>query len=214
MDKMTKIILSVAISITVLAVIYIMKLSMEKSRLSMEKSDLVQQINDQNTSIKENKIEVEKQLQEVINQQKKDNEQTLEALRQEMKAAANSAAADLEAVRAERAQLTQTIAEKLNDQKKTEELTPMQKKIRDAPAIAKIIAVKEDLGFVVINAGSSRGIEKGTRFNIRRDKFIVAEVEIDEVVDSSNSIGNIDAEKKPPGINIREGDEVIGYPVF
>ena len=127
MDKMTKIILSVAISITVLAVIYIMKLSMEKSRLSMEKSDLVQQINDQNTSINENKIEVEKQLQEVINQQKKDNEQTLEALRQEMKAAANSAAADLEAVRAERAQLTQTIAEKLKDQKKTEELTPMQK---------------------------------------------------------------------------------------
>ena len=138
MDKMTKIILSVAISITVLAVIYIMKLSMEKSRLSMEKTDLVQQINDQNTSINENKIEVEKQLQEVINQQKKDNEQTLEALRQEMKAAANSAAADLEAVRAERAQLTQTIAEKLNDQKKTEELTPMQKKIRDAPAIAKL----------------------------------------------------------------------------
>ena len=106
---------------------------------------VVQQINDQNTSINENKIEVEKQLQEAINQQKKDNEQTLEALRKEMKAAANSAAADLEAVRAERAQLTQTIAEKLKDQKKTEELTPMQKKIRDAPAIAKIIAVKEDL---------------------------------------------------------------------
>ena len=130
------------------------------------------------------------------------------------KSAANLAAADLEAVRAERAQLTQTIAKKLDNQKKTEELTPMQKKIRDAPAIAKIIAVKEDLGFVVINAGSSRGIEKGTRFNIRRDKFIVAEVEIGEVVDSTNSIGNIDADKKPPGINIREGDEVIGYPVF
>ena len=127
MDKMTKIILSVAISITVLAVIYMMKLSMEKSRLSMEKTDLVQQINDQNTSINENKIEVEKQLQEVINQQKKDNEQTLESLRQEMKAAANSAAADLEAVRAERAQLTQTIAEKLDNQKKTEECDNMGK---------------------------------------------------------------------------------------
>ena len=47
---------------------------MEKSRLSMEKSDLVQQINDQNTSISENKIEVEKQLQEAINQQKKEND--------------------------------------------------------------------------------------------------------------------------------------------
>ena len=91
---------------------------MEKSRLSMEKSDLVQQINDQNTSISENKIEVEKQLQEAINQQKIENEQTLQALREEMKTAANLAAADLEAVRAERAQLTQTIAEKLDNQKK------------------------------------------------------------------------------------------------
>ena len=40
----------------------------------------------------------------------------------------------------------------------------MQKKIKDAPAIAKVIAVKEALGFVVIDAGSSKGIEKGTRF--------------------------------------------------
>ena len=108
----------------------------------------------------------------------------------------------------------ETIAEKLKGQEQTQELTPMQKKIKDAPAIAKVIAVKEGLGFVVIDAGSSKGIEKGTRFNIRRDKFIVAEVEINEVVDGSNSIGNIDADKKPPGINIREGDEVIGYPVF
>ncbi|MAP16899.1 MAG: hypothetical protein CMO49_03905 [Verrucomicrobiales bacterium] len=214
MDKMTKIILSAAVSISVLAVIYIMKLSMEKSQLSMEKSNLVQQINDQNTSITQNKVEVEKQLEDALNKQKQENEKTLESLRKEMRDAANSAAADLEAVRAERAQLTETIAEKLKGQDQIQELTPMQKKIKDAPAIAKVIAVKEGLGFVVIDAGSSKGIEKGTRFNIRRDKFIVAEVEINEVVDGSNSIGNIDADKKPPGINIREGDEVIGYPVF
>ena len=214
MDKMTKIILSAAVSISVLAVIYIMKLSMEKSQLSMEKSNLVQQINDQNTSIIQNKVEVEKQLEDALNKQKQENEKTLESLRKEMMDAANSAAADLEAVRAERAQLTETIAEKLKGQDQIQELTPMQKKIKDAPAIAKVIAVKEGLGFVVIDAGSSKGIEKGTRFNIRRDKFIVAEVEINEVVDGSNSIGNIDSDKKPPGINIREGDEVIGYPVF
>ena len=196
MDKMTKIILSAAVSISVLAVIYIMKLSMEKSQLSMEKSNLVQQINDQNTSITQNKVEVEKQLEDALNKQKQENEKTLESLRKEMRDAANSAAADLEAVRAERAQLTETIAEKLKGQDQIQELTPMQKKIKDAPAIAKVIAVKEALGFVVINAGSSKGIEKGTRFNIRRDKFIVAEVEINEVVDGSNSIGNIDADKK------------------
>ena len=66
---MTKIILSAAVSISVLAVIYIMKLSMEKSQLSMEKSNLVQQINDQNTSITQNKVEVEKQLEDALNKQ-------------------------------------------------------------------------------------------------------------------------------------------------
>ena len=40
------------------------------------------------------------------------------------------------------------------------------------------------------------------------------EVEIDKVVDADSSIGNIDASKKPPGINIRKGDEIIGYPIF
>ena len=84
---MTKIILSAAVSISVLAVIYIMKLSMEKSQLSMEKSNLVQQINDQNTSITQNKVEVEKQLEDALNKQKQENEKTLESLRKMMDAA-------------------------------------------------------------------------------------------------------------------------------
>ena len=212
MDKMTKIILASAIGITLVGVVFIMGLVMKLSAATTENSNLVKQITDQNSSIKDNNAEVEKQMNAALNKQKIENDLRIDQLRKEMKTASDSAAADLEAVKAERAQLTETIAEKLK--KKEDELTPLQKKIREAPAIAKVVAVKEALGFVVIDAGSAKGIEKGSRFNIRRDKFIVAEVEIDEVVDSSNSIGNIDIDKKPPGINIREGDEIIGYPVF
>tara|TARA_B100001057_G_scaffold71269_1_gene65477 strand:- start:3225 stop:3863 length:639 start_codon:yes stop_codon:yes gene_type:complete len=212
MDKMTKIILASAIGITLVGVVFIMGLVMKLSTATTENSNLVKQITDQNSSIKDNNAEVEKQMNAALNKQKLENDLRIDQLRKEMKTASDSAAADLEAVKAERAQLTETIAEKLK--KKEDELTPLQKKIREAPAIAKVVAVKEALGFVVIDAGSAKGIEKGSRFNIRRDKFIVAEVEIDEVVDSSNSIGNIDIDKKPPGINIREGDEIIGYPVF
>tara|TARA_B100001175_G_C19479852_1_gene626468 strand:+ start:1044 stop:1682 length:639 start_codon:yes stop_codon:yes gene_type:complete len=212
MDKMTKIILASAIGITLIGVVFIMGLVMKLSTATTENSNLVKQITDQNSSIKDNNAEVEKQMNAALNKQKIENDLRIDQLRKEMKTASDSAAADLEAVKAERAQLTETIAEKLK--KKEDELTPLQKKIREAPAIAKVVAVKEALGFVVIDAGSAKGIEKGSRFNIRRDKFIVAEVEIDEVVDSSNSIGNIDIDKKPPGINIREGDEIIGYPVF
>ncbi len=209
---MTKIILASAIGITLVGVVFIMGLVMKLSTATTENSNLVKQITDQNSSIKDNNAEVEKQMNAALNKQKLENDLRIDQLRKEMKTASDSAAADLEAVKAERAQLTETIAEKLK--KKEDELTPLQKKIREAPAIAKVVAVKEALGFVVIDAGSAKGIEKGSRFNIRRDKFIVAEVEIDEVVDSSNSIGNIDIDKKPPGINIREGDEIIGYPVF
>ena len=212
MDKMTKIILASAIGITLIGVVFIMGLVMKLSTATTENSNLVKQITDQNSSIKDNNAEVEKQMNAALNKQKLENDLRIDQLRKEMKTATDSAAADLEAVKAERAQLTETIAEKLK--KKEDELTPLQKKIREAPAIAKVVAVKEALGFVVIDAGSAKGIEKGSRFNITRDKFIVAEVEIDEVVDSSNSIGNIDIDKKPPGINIREGDEIIGYPVF
>ena len=212
MDKMTKIILASAIGITLVGIVFIMGLVMKLSTATTENSNLVKQITDQNSSIKDNNAEVEKQMKAAFNKQKLENDLRIDELREEMKTASDAATADLEAVKAERAQLTETITEKLK--KKEDELTPLQKKIREAPAIAKVVAVKEALGFVVIDAGSAKGIEKGSRFNIRRDKFIVAEVEIDEVVDSSNSIGNIDIDKKPPGINIREGDEIIGYPVF
>ena len=215
MDKLTKGILGITVTVTVIGVVCIMSLVMKLSDEKDKTASLIGEIKEQNTARQDDRVgAVEKQMKEALAQQQVENDERIAEIREEMKSASSSAAKDLEAVKAERAQLSETIAKTLRDKKEAEELTPLQKKIREAPAIGQVTAVKEGLGFVVINAGSSKGIEEGSRFNIRRDKFIVAEVEINEVVDADNSIGNIDSIKKPPGISIRKGDEVIGHPIF
>lgn len=215
MDKLTKSILGITVTVTVIGVVCIMSLVMKLSEEQNKTADLIGQINEQNATRQDDRVSaVEKQMNDALAEQQKENDKRITQLREEIKATSNAAAKDLEAVKAERAQLSETIAKSVREKKEAEELTPLQKKIREAPAIAKVSDVNEGLGFVVINAGSSKGIEEGSRFNIRRDKFIVAEVEIDKVVDADSSIGNIDSSKKPPGISIRKGDEIIGYPIF
>ncbi|MDG1854245.1 MAG: hypothetical protein P8I97_08800 [Verrucomicrobiales bacterium] len=215
MDKLTKGILGITVTVTVIGVVCIMSLVMKLSDEKDKTAGLIGEIKEQNTARQDDRVgAVEKQMKEALAQQQVENDKRIAEIREEVRSASSSAAKDLEAVKAERAQLSETIAKTLRDKKEAEELTPLQKKIREAPAIGQVTAVKEGLGFVVINAGSSKGIEEGSRFNIRRDKFIVAEVEINEVVDADNSIGNIDSSKKPPGISIRKGDEVIGHPIF
>ena len=215
MDKLTKSILGITVTVTVIGVVCIMSLVMKLSEEQNKTTDLIGQINEQNVARQDDRVSVvEKQMNDALANQQTENDKRIAQLREEIKATSNAAAKDLEAVKAERAQLSETIAKSVREKKEAEELTPLQKKIREAPALAKVSVVNEGLGFVVINAGSSKGIEEGSRFNIRRDKFIVAEVEIDKVVDADSSIGNIDSSKKPPGINIRKGDEIIGYPIF
>ena len=184
MDKLTKSILGITVTVTVIGVVCIMSLVMKLSEEQNKTADLIGQINEQNATRQDDRVSVvEKQMNDALAEQQKENDKRITQLREEIKATSNAAAKDLEAVKAERAQLSETIAKSVREKKEAEELTPLQKKIREAPAIAKVSDVNEGLGFVVINAGSSKGIEEGSRFNIRRDKFIVAEVEIDKVVE-------------------------------
>ncbi|HAA88089.1 MAG: hypothetical protein VX646_04285 [Verrucomicrobiota bacterium] len=215
MDKLTKGILGITVTVTVIGVVTIMSLLMKLRDEEVKNDNLIRQNNEQNQARQDDRVgAVEKQVKDALAQQQAENDKRIAELREEMKAASDVAAKDLAAVKAERAQLSETIANTIREKEESEELTPLQKKIREAPAIAKVIDVNEGLGFIVINAGSSKGIEEGSRFNIRRDKFIVAEVEIYKVENADSSIGNIDPAKKPPGISIRKGDEVIGYPIF
>jgi hypothetical protein len=215
MDKLTKGILGITVTVTVIGVVTIMSLLMKLRDEEVKNDNLIRQNNDQNQARQDDRVgAVEKQVKDALAQQQAENDKKIDELREEWKAASDIAAKDLAAVKEERAQLSDTIAKTIREKEESEELTPLQKKIREAPAIAKVIDVNEGLGFIVIDAGSSKGIEEGSRFNIRRDKFIVAEVEIYKVENADSSIGNIDSSKKPPGISIRKGDEVIGYPIF
>ena len=145
-----------------------------------------------------------------------ETEAQLQALRQEMLLTAEAMRQERLVQAAEREQLSETIDEKVRRERLEDEatMTPLQLKIREAPAIGKVKDVNEELAFIVIGAGSANGIEAGKRYNVRRDKIIVAEVLIDSVVDGSNSIGNVDITRLTPGLNVRPGDDVIGHPIY
>lgn len=144
------------------------------------------------------------------------SDEQLAALRREMASTAATASAEFEVQETERRQLQSTIAEKVRVQEDELDRTmsPLQKKIRDAASVGKVVHVNQDLGFVVIGAGSGDGIQAGARFNVRRKAFIVAEIEISSVENERESVANIDITKLSPGLMIELGDEVIGYPIY
>ena len=136
----------------------------------------------------------------------------IEALRKEVSESNAAADADLSALEAEKKALLESVRRK--KEADAAELTEEQRKISEAPAIAKIAAVDGGKGFVIINAGSAKGVESGVRFNIRRDKFIVGEIEISKVIDEGKSIAEIDGAKIPQGLSIRLGDDVVSHPIY
>ena len=136
----------------------------------------------------------------------------IEALRKQVSESNAAADADLLALEAEKKALLESVRRK--KEAEAAELTEEQRKISEAPAIAKIAAVDGGKGFVIIDAGSAKGVESGVRFNIRRDKFIVGEIEISKVIDEGKSIAEIDGAKIPQGLSIRLGDDVVSHPIY
>lgn len=95
-----------------------------------------------------------------------------------------------------------------------ENLTDVQRKIRDAASIGEVTNVRGDLGFAVINAGKSKGIEPQMQFAIRRDVVIVGKVLVDSVQDANSAIVNIVQGSVQPGQEIKAGDTVIAFPIY
>jgi hypothetical protein len=92
------------------------------------------------------------------------------------------------------------------------ELTTTQKRIKEAPSIAKIQQYLPDQGFAVIDAGTARGLKTGQTYAVRRGHFIVAKkVEVGETVEESQAILGVNASSLPPGETLRPGDEVIKW---
>lgn len=87
-------------------------------------------------------------------------------------------------------------------------MTPRQRQIMGAPAIAEVKEYARDYGFAVITAGAGRKIEKGMGFAIRRGNAIIGRVKVTEVEDGS-AVVDVDPRSIPPGVIIETGDEVI-----
>lgn len=87
-------------------------------------------------------------------------------------------------------------------------MTPRQRQIMAAPAIAEVKHYAKDYGFVEITSGAARKIEKGMGFAIRRGNAIIGRVKVTEVEDAS-AVADLDPRSLPAGVIIEVGDEVI-----
>ena len=209
MDNLTKGALGATILVSIASMVLAASNLSKNKDLEAENLALKQQIvSDQRDREDNRNAEADRRLA--------DTEAQLQALREEMLETAMVMRQERVAQAAERQQLNETIEEKLRRERIEEEkaMTPMQLKIREAPSIGRVKEVNDELAFVVIGAGSANGIEPGKRYNVRRDRIIIAEVLIDSVVDGSNSIANVDITRLTPGLNVQPGDEVIGYPIY
>jgi len=216
MDKLTKGALVATIGLLVIVSLYMgkgwLEGKAEAQKAELENSNLRQQVIDERKQVTDN----ERKLQDDFDRIRQEGDAKLAAeiakLRSEVDVKAAAASADLFALEAEKEAILESIRRKKEEESKA--LTTEQRKIREAPAIAKIAAVDGGKGFVIIDAGSAKGVESGVRFNIRRDKFIVGEIEITKVVDEGKSIADIDNAKIPQGLSIRPGDDVVSYPIY
>jgi hypothetical protein len=90
-------------------------------------------------------------------------------------------------------------------------LTPLQKQVRDTPAIARIETVVREEGFVVLDAGLDQNLQTGMNLAVRRQHYIVAKLIVGETIDTSESIASIAPNSIPNGIELRPGDPVIPW---
>lgn len=87
-------------------------------------------------------------------------------------------------------------------------VTPRQRMIAAAPVLAKVTEYQKEFGFVVINAGSKRKLEKDMTFAIRRGNAIIGRIKVTEVTDEG-SVADLPVDTVPTGVTIEVGDDVI-----
>lgn len=214
MDGLTKGALGATVVLLIGAVAFSVSNNTKSSNLAKENEALRQQVLSEQRQRDDDRVAaIERKFEEQIATQRSDAENQLARLRAEMAESAAKAAQDRSVEVAEREALTETIAEKIRKEEEAivpEPLTAEQMRIRDAVSIGQVTDVNAELGFIVVNAGSAQGLEAGTRFNVRRDKLIITQIEIDSVVDGRNSVANINPQKLQPGQSIQAGDDIIG----
>jgi hypothetical protein len=92
------------------------------------------------------------------------------------------------------------------------DLTPMQRKVKNAGSIGVVEHYDSEWAFVVIGAGTEAGVEEGDRFAVRRSHYVVCSVEVSEVKEGQ-AIANLVPGSLDPGMEVLAGDEIIHSPL-
>ncbi len=87
-------------------------------------------------------------------------------------------------------------------------LTPLQRRIKDSPAMGKVKQTFLEQGFVALDVGSKGGLKTGLKFDLRRESAIVGRVTITEV-DEAEAVADLDPKSVPEGVKVQAGDELI-----
>ncbi|MCA1964788.1 MAG: hypothetical protein LDL31_12665 [Prosthecobacter sp.] len=91
----------------------------------------------------------------------------------------------------------------------TNTLTPAQKQVKAAPAVAKIKTIVKDQGFVVLDAGSKQGLSKGQELLVRRENGVLGRLKVADTIEENEAVADLDLSSIPPGVTIEPGDDVI-----
>jgi hypothetical protein len=87
-------------------------------------------------------------------------------------------------------------------------MTPLQRHVKESPALGKVVEAVPDQGFVVLDTTSKQNVKAGMLFDLRRDAAIVGRVTVSAVEDTG-TVANLDPKSLPAGISVQAGDEVI-----
>ena len=87
-------------------------------------------------------------------------------------------------------------------------LTPLQRRVKDAPSIGAVKEYVAEQGFVTLAAGKKNGIKEGMKFDLRRDAAVVGRVTI-SIAEDNEAVADLDPKSVPAGVTVKSGDEII-----
>jgi len=113
-------------------------------------------------------------------------------------------------------EISEAVAAKEKELKKvTDDLTDIQKRVEDRKKFydrnsfsATIVAVNNDWGFVVVDAGKNKELTSDTRLLVTRGNQTIGKLNIVSV-NSTRTVANIDLKSIRPGTSVAPGDRVI-----
>jgi hypothetical protein len=96
-----------------------------------------------------------------------------------------------------------------------QEVSAAEQRIRDAPALGKVLEYDADWHFVVINCGSQHNLEAGRKLAIRRGGTLLGLIHLDEIL-PQQSVAELEGAWKtdPKALKPQPGDDVLTFPPF